>query len=148
GGVAGLNALRIYLVKPLQDKVFLAHDMATLRTLLWAVPAISVALGLLSYFQNYLMAAIGQRSITDLRKELFDHVQDMSMDFFTATSSGKLMARFTNDLAALQTVIARSPVYFVRDGLTAVFNIGLIFYLNWRFALLTIAVLPVSAAII
>jgi subfamily B ATP-binding cassette protein MsbA len=148
GGVAGLNALRIYLVKPLQDKVFLAHDTATLRTLLWAVPAISVALGLLSYFQNYLMASIGQRSITDLRKQLFDHVQEMSMDFFTATSSGKLMARFTNDLAALQTVIARSPVYFVRDGLTAVFNIGLIFYLNWRFALLTIAVLPLSAVII
>ena len=96
GGVAGLNALRIYLVKPLQDKIFQAHDWGTLRTLLWAVPTISIALGLFSYIQNYLMAAISQRAINDLRKEMFDHVQSMSMDFFTATSSGKLMARFTN----------------------------------------------------
>ncbi len=148
GAVAGLNALRIWLVKPLQDQVFQAHDWKMLKTLLWAVPVISIALGFFSYIQNYLMAAIGQRSITDLRKVMFDHVQSMSMDFFAHASTGKLMARFTNDLTALQQVIARSPIYFVRDGLTAIFNIGLIFYLNWRFALLTIAVLPVSASII
>ena len=58
----------------------------------------------------------------------------MSLDFFTANSTGKVMARFTNDLTALQNVIARAPIYFIRDGLTAIFNIGLIFYLNWRFA--------------
>ncbi|OGR90944.1 MAG: hypothetical protein A2992_04130 [Elusimicrobia bacterium RIFCSPLOWO2_01_FULL_59_12] len=148
GGVAGANALRIYLVKPLQDRVFLAHDWGMLRNLLWWLPALSVLLGVLSYAQNYLMASIGQRAITDLRKGMFDHVQLMSMDFFTGTSSGKLMARFTNDLTALQHVIARAPIYFVRDGLTALFNIGFIFYLNWRFALLTLAVLPVSGVII
>ena len=69
---------------------------------------------------------------------MFDHVQDLSLDYFTATSTGKVIARFTNDLSALQTVIARTPIYFIRDGLTAICNIGLIFYLNWRFALLTI----------
>ena len=148
GGVAALNALRIYLIKPLQDQVFLAHDWHMLKNLLWWVPTISVALGIFSYIQNYLMAAISLRSITDLRRDMFDHVQLMSLDFFTATSTGRLMARFTNDLSALQVVIARTPIYLIRDGLTAIFNIGLIFYLNWRFALITIAVLPVSSSII
>jgi subfamily B ATP-binding cassette protein MsbA len=148
GGVAGLNALRIYLIKPLQDQVFIGHDMAMLKHMLWWIPTISIFLGLFSYIQNYLMASIGQRAITDLRKEMFDHVQTMSMDFFSTTSSGKLVARFTNDLTALQLVIARTPIYLIRDGLTAILNIGLIFYLNWRFALVTIAVLPVSAGII
>src|ERR1035437_6234852 len=148
GAVAGLNALRIYLIKPLQDQVFIGHDMAVLRHMLWWIPVISIFLGLFSYAQNYLMENIGLSAINDLRKEMFDHVQIMSMDFFGATSSGKLVARFTNDLTALQKVIARSPIYFIRDGLTALLNIGLIFYLNWRFALMTIAMLPVSAAII
>jgi subfamily B ATP-binding cassette protein MsbA len=148
GGVAGLNALRIYLVKPLQDRVFLAHDWGMLRNLLWWVPAISISLGFLSYVQNYLMESIGQRSTADLRRDMFDHVQSMSMDFFATTSTGKLMARFTNDLSALQIVIARTPIYLVRDGLTAIFNVGLIFYLNRRFALLTVSVLPISGAII
>ncbi len=148
GMVAGLNALRIYLVKPLQDEVFIAHDMHMLKTLLWAVPLISLLLGLFSYAQNYLMAYIAQYAISDIRKKMFDHVQVLSLDYFTGTSTGKVIARFTNDLSALQTVIARTPIYFIRDGLTAIINIGLIFYLNWRFALLTIAVMPVSAIII
>src|SRR6266850_4801249 len=148
GGVAALNALRIYLIKPLQDQVFIGHDMAMLRNLLWWIPAISVFLGLFSYAQNYLMEYIGFSATADLRKEMFDHVQGMSMDFFSTTSSGKLVARFTNDLTALQRVISRAPIYFIRDGLTAILNIGLIFYLNWRFALVTIAMLPVSAGII
>ncbi len=148
GAVAGLNALRIYLVKPLQDQVFIAHDMQMLKTLLWAVPVISLLLGFFSYAQNYLMAYIAQHATSDIRKKMFDHIQDLSLDYFTATSTGKVIARFTNDLSALQTVIARTPIYFIRDGLTAICNIGLIFYLNWHFALLTIAVLPVSGVII
>jgi len=130
GGVAALGALRIYLIKPLQDQVFIGHDLSMLRTLLWGVPVISVVLGLLSYAQNYLMDAIGLSAAADIRKEMFDHIQVLSMDFFTTTSSGKLLARFTNDLTALQIVIARTPIYFIRDGLTAILNIGMIFYLN------------------
>jgi len=148
GLVAGLNALRIYLVKPLQDRVFIDHDMQVLKQLLWAVPVISLLLGFFSYLQNYLMAVIGLKAANDIRKGMFDHMQGLSLDYFTGTSTGKVMARFTNDLAALQNVIARAPIYLVRDGLTAVCNIGLIFYLNWRFALLTMAVLPLSALII
>jgi len=145
---AGLNALRIYLIKPLQDQVFMAQDFSMLQRLLWMLPAISILLGFFSYLQNYLMASVGQRAVADLRKAMFEHLQRLSMDYFSATASGKTMARFTNDLAALQHVIARAPIYIVRDGLTAIFNIGLIFYLNWKFALMTICILPISGGII
>lgn len=146
--VAGLTALRIYLIKPLQDEVFIAGNMHVLRNLLWQLPLISIFLGAFAYIQNYLMAAVGQRAIADLRHHMFRHLQDLSMDYFSATASGKTIARFTNDLSALQHVIARAPIYVVRDGLTALCNIGLIFYLNWKFALMTICVLPISGAII
>jgi len=148
GLVAGLNALRIYLVKPLQDKVFIGHDMTVLKQLIWAVPVISLLLGFFSYLQNYIMAVIGLKAANDIRKKMFEHLQSLSLDFFTGASTGKVMARFTNDLTALQNVIARAPIYLVRDGLTAVCNIGLIFYLNWRFALLTLMILPFSGLII
>lgn len=146
--VAGLNALRIYLVKPLQDQVFIGKDWGTLQQLLWAIPVLSIFLGVFGYLQNYLMASVGHRAIADLRRDMFRHLQELSMDYFSATTSGKTMARVTNDLTALQHIVARAPVYVVRDGLTAAFNIGLIFYLNWRFALMTLMVLPVSASLI
>src|SRR5260221_14209059 len=91
GAVAGLNALRIYLVKPLQDQVFIGHDLHMLKTLLWAVPVISLALGLFSYAQNYLMAAIGLRATNDIRQKMFDHLQGLSLDYFSGTSTGKVM---------------------------------------------------------
>ena len=138
GLVAGLNALRIYLIKPLQDKVFIGHDMTVLKQLMWAVPVISLFLGFFSYLQNYIMSVIGLKATNDIRRAMFEHLQDLSLDYFSGTSTGKVLARFTNDLNALQNVIARAPIYLIRDGLTAVFNIGLIFYLNWRFALLTL----------
>jgi len=148
GLVAALNALRIYLVKPLQDKVFIGHDMTVLKQLIWAVPVISLLLGFFSYLQNYIMSVIGLKATNDIRRSMFDHLQELSLDYFSGTSTGKVLARFTNDLNALQNVIARAPIYLIRDGLTAVCNIGLIFYLNWRFALLTLMVLPFSALII
>jgi len=148
GLVAGLNALRIYLIKPLQDKVFIGHDMMVLKQLMWAVPVISLFLGFFSYLQNYIMSVIGLKATNDIRRAMFEHLQELSLDFFSETSTGKVLARFTNDLTALQNVIARAPIYLIRDGLTAVFNIGLIFYLNWRFALLTLLVLPFSGLII
>ena len=80
GMVAALNALRIYLVKPLQDKVFIGHDMGVLMQLIWAVPVISLLLGLFSYVQNYLMASIGLRATNDIREKMFDHVQGLSLD--------------------------------------------------------------------
>ena len=91
------------------------------------------------------MAYVGQKAIGDPpRQHMFDHVQQMStLDFFQrVVDRKKWIARFTNDLTALQQVIARAPIYCaMRDGLTAIFNIGLVFYLNWRFALLIVALL-------
>ena len=77
GLVAALNALRIYLIKPLQDQVFIGHDMKMLNILIWAVPVISLALGLFSYVQNYLMSAIGLRATNDIRQKMFNHLQGL-----------------------------------------------------------------------
>ena len=148
GLVAALNALRLWMIKPLQDRVFIAHDVSMLRTLIWGLPVLSVLLGFFSYLQNYWMVTLGLRVATDIRREMFEHLQSLSMDFFTASSSGEVTAYFTNDLTAVQNVIVRTPIYLVRDGLTAVGNIALIFYLNWRLALWTITLLPFCGWII
>jgi subfamily B ATP-binding cassette protein MsbA len=148
GLVAGLTAARIYLIKPLQNRVFIEGDMTTLQSLILWLPVISIALAFAAYLQNYLMAVVGQRAVADMRQEMFDHVQRMSMDFFSASSTGRVIALFTNDLAALQHVIARAPIYCVRDGLTVLINIAMMFHLSWRFALFAFCVLPISGVII
>jgi subfamily B ATP-binding cassette protein MsbA len=147
-GVAALTALPMYLIQPILDKVFIGRDLPTLHKLLWVLPLIFVFKGLFAYGQNYLMAYIGLKAVTDMRQQLFDHVQALSLDFFNAKSTGKVVARFTNDLNALQQVIARTPIYLVRDGLTAIFLFGVLIYMSWKFTLMTLGLLPITAALI
>ncbi len=147
-GVAGMTALTMYLIKPVLDQVFIGRDLNTLYRLLVALPAIFILKGFLSYGQNYWMAYIGLHVIADLREQLFRHLQELSMEFFTHKSTGKVIARFTNDLNALQQVIARTPIYLIRDGLTAISLVGVLFSLSWKFSLMTLGILPISAVII
>lgn len=147
-GVAALTALPLYLVQPILDKVFIGHDLPMLYRMLWALPLIFVLKGLFGYGQNYLMAYIGLKAVSDLRQQLFDHLQALSLDFYTAKSTGKVVARLTNDMTALQQVIARTPIYLVRDGLTAIFLIGWLIYTSWKFTLMTLGLMPVTAVLI
>ena len=147
-GVAALTALTMYLIKPALDQVFIAHDYHVLMMLVWGLPALFIIKGVLTFIQNYLMAYIGVQVVANMREELFVHVQALSMDFFTHRSTGKVIARFTNDLSAIQQVVAKTPIYLIRDGLTALCLIGVLFQLSWRFTLITIAILPVSALLI
>lgn len=147
-GAAGLTALTMYLIKPILDKVFIAHDRQMLFLLIGLLPTLFALKGLLTFAQNYLLAFMGAHIVADLRQELFAHVQSLSMDFFTMRSTGKIIARFTNDLAALQQVVGRIPVYLVRDSLTALGLIGVLFSLSWKFSLITIGVLPISGILI
>jgi subfamily B ATP-binding cassette protein MsbA len=147
-GVAALTALTMYLIKPALDQVFIAHDYHFLNMLVWGLPVLFIVKGVLTFIQNYLMVCIGVHVVADMREELFVHLQSLSMDFFTHRSSGKVMARFTNDLNAVQQVVAKTPIYLIRDGLTALCLVGVLFTLSWRFTLIAIAVLPVSALMI
>src|SRR6266480_49896 len=147
-GVSGLTALTMYLIKPILDNVFIAHDQKMLFMIIVLMPVLFVAKGLLSFGQNYWMAYICVAAVADMRRDLFAHVHTLSLDFFNARSTGKVVARFTNDLAALQQVIGRIPIYLVRDGLTALCLVGVLISLSWKFTLITVGVLPVSGVVI
>src|SRR5258708_5714323 len=147
-GVAALTALTMYAIKPVLDKVFIGHDRHMLVLLITVMPALYVVKSLLTFGHNYLVSLIALDAVGDLRKDLFAHLQTLSMDFFTTRSSGKITARMTNDLAALQQVIARIPVYLVRDGLTALCLVGVLFSLSWKFSLATLLILPFSGVAI
>ena len=67
------------------------------------------------------------------------------MDFFHKNSTGGLMSRVTNDTTTFQIALVQVPVQIVRDGLTLVFLTGTIFYLHWKFALITLFLFPIAA---
>jgi subfamily B ATP-binding cassette protein MsbA len=104
-----------------------AGDYKTL--LAWAISSIPIAMlsrSVFSYLNTYLMTWVANRTVADLRLKLFDHLQNLSLDFFDSAKTGNLISRLLSDTAAIYMTISSAFASIVRDPLTV---IGLIFFL-------------------
>jgi len=98
--------------------------------------------GVLLYFADYSMNKCGQRLVARLRKEIFDHMLGQSMAFFTGNQTGKLMSRAITDVDRLQESVGKRLTDFVRQIFLLVFFLGLVFYADWKLAILSFAIAP------
>lgn len=117
---------------------------AVLALLLLAVIAVSFAL---NYVQVYVLALTGQRIIFNLRQEIMSHVMGLSVRFFDKNPVGRLVTRVTNDVEALNEMYTGVLVYLFKDVFLLVGIIIVMFRLNAKLALLSLAVLPIIVAI-
>ncbi|MBU2567911.1 MAG: ABC transporter ATP-binding protein/permease [Elusimicrobia bacterium] len=144
-GVSALNGMVRLLIKPMIDKVFIQKDAGTLSLIVIAIPSIYLLLGVLNYAKNYLMSYIAQKITLQIRNEAYSHLQFLSMRFHTSGSTGRVVARLTNDISFLQTALNKIPATAVLDVLTVMVLMGIMFYLNWKFALVSLVAFPVAS---
>ncbi len=143
--VAALTALSMYILKDVVDRVLIEKNAKTLFWICLIVPLIYIFKGLFSYGQTYLMGYIGQKVVLNIRNQLYEQLQRLSLDFYSKNSTGEIMSRLTNDVYALREAIARVPAVIIRDGFTVIFLTGLLFYLHWKFALIAIFLFPLTS---
>jgi ATP-binding cassette subfamily B protein len=121
------------------------HDLAALT---WIV-ALFLLAGLanwgMSYLQTYLTGWVGERILADLRNKLFDHLQHLSLGFYERNRAGVIISRLTNDVEALDQLVTDGVTSLVQNTLTLVGTAILLFVLDWRLALATLAVIPLMA---
>ncbi len=112
------------------------------------VAAIAVRL-VLDGPQSYLIQKVGQNITTDIRRDLFEHVTNLSMGFFDRTPVGRLITRLTSDVNALGDVFATGAIGIISDLFLILVLMGIMLSQEWRLALMLIAMLlPVTALII
>ncbi|MHB8733319.1 MAG: ABC transporter ATP-binding protein [bacterium] len=92
--------------------------------------------------QSYLMQAVGQRVMADLRSQMVAHLQRLSMSFFLRTPVGRLVTRVTNDVDALNELITSGAVAIFGDVFTMIGIMAIMVWMNWRLAVAAFAVLP------
>jgi subfamily B ATP-binding cassette protein MsbA len=147
-GVSALTAFLAYLVKPVLDDVFFGQK----EHMLYLLPPLIVALyalkGVMSYTHNYQMSYIGNATVTTLRDQLFAAIQRQPLSFFDGEATGVLMARLTYDVNLLQDAVTRVVTSFFKDTFTVMGLTAVIFYREWRLALLAMAVFPLAVALI
>ncbi|MDY0211520.1 MAG: ABC transporter transmembrane domain-containing protein [Desulfuromonadaceae bacterium] len=143
-GVAASDVAVAKLVQPLVDHVLAPGGEA----LIHFVPLIVIGLALLKggsrYVQEFYIKTAGQLVVQDLRNDLYAHTLRLSMGFYSRVQSGTLVSRIINDVATLQKSAADELVAVVREGLTLIGLVVLLFYNDWRLALVAFVVLPVA----
>jgi subfamily B ATP-binding cassette protein MsbA len=142
--VAGLSAAYAWLVRPVLDGLFIRKDESLLLVLPIAILAVAVLKGLFNYGQNYLMNYVGNQVIGDIREQLFSKLVQLPIRFHDTNTSGRLVSRVINDVNQMANAIAGVLKDLFQQGLTFVAMIGVIIYQNWKLAMVSIIVVPLS----
>ncbi len=95
------------------------------------------------YAQTYVMQAMSQRIIIDIRMAIFRHIQKMSLSFFDHNPVGRLLTRITNDVDALNEFITQGTVALLGDLVRLFFIIVTMLILSWQLALVSFIMFPV-----
>ena len=146
--LAAIKNAVIYISGPVIKGVFMDKDMDLLRLIVLGLPVLFVLRMAVEYINGYLMSWIGQRVVQKIREDLFEHIHRLSLEFYWRKRSSDVMSRVINDLNNVQSTVQFIPLYGIRDALTVVACVGLLFYINWKLALVATVVLPLIAGLL
>jgi len=142
--VGATTSALAFLVKPALDEIFLNKNADMLKYIPIAIVVIYLIKGSCSYGQTVLMNFIGQRVVTDLRNDLYNHIQRQSLSFFTKNPTGILMSRITNDVNLIQGAVSEAVTSIFKDSFTLIGLIFVIFYRDWKLAIIAVVVFPLT----
>lgn len=140
--ISGLGVVPPLLIRRLIDRAIPESDLAALTVLgigMILVPLISALVGIA---QRWWSARVGEGIIFDLRRELFDHLQRMSLRFFTATKTGELMNRLNSDVTGAQQAITGTLVSIVSNVVSVIAVLAVMLQADLMLTALAVAALP------
>lgn len=143
---AFLGPLRPKLVQVAIDRHIVEGDWSGLQQIILLLVGVLVVEAGLSFVNDYLTQWIGQRAIYDIRTKVYRHIQRQSLRFFDRTPVGRLITRVTNDVESLSDMLSAGVVRILGDLFRIVFIASFMFMLEWRLALVTLAVMPLMMA--
>jgi subfamily B ATP-binding cassette protein MsbA len=127
---------RLFGLSSISDGMTLAAMAA------FSMVLIAVVGGIASYIDNYYTESVGQWVANDLRLRLYDHLERLSFKYYDTHQTGLLLSTITDDVSTVQDFVSSSTLSILVDCMTIVGMLGLMFWLNWDFALLVVAVTP------
>lgn len=143
--VAGTNLYVPWIIKSVIDEVLSAKDLAMLNTIAFGILVMYVIRGFFFFGQNYLLSYIGQRVVVDIRQGLFRHLQSLSLSYYETRQTGAIMSYVTNDVGAMQQTVSKELIDLFTEGFILIGSLGVIFYIHWKLALVTLVTMPLVA---
>lgn len=138
-----LGLVAPYMIGVIIDDYIIPKDIAGTLRLLFILLIVYIATSLFNWLQSILMVRISLQTIRNLRQDLFNKFQTLSLKFFDKHSHGDLMSRVTNDIDSLNNALSQS-VNQILSSVLMVSGVAIaMFSLNWILAIVTLLVIPV-----
>jgi ATP-binding cassette subfamily B multidrug efflux pump len=140
--VSSMEAIRPWFTKHAVDVNIAQRDMHGLLITALLFLAVLIVRGVIQYLNTYLTQWIGQRTIYDLRMQVFEHLQNLGLKFFDRNPIGRLITRVTNDIEVLNEMFSSGIVMVFSDVFTIIGILYFMFSMSWQLALVSLSVLP------
>jgi ATP-binding cassette subfamily B multidrug efflux pump len=134
-----------YLLKVTIDRYIARHNTAGVATMGTLYAAAMLGELLFLYLQYYLTMLVAQKSLADLRIDVFAHVQRLDAAFFDRNPVGRLVTRMTTDIDVINEMFAAGAMTLLMDIVTLLGIVGIMLAINARLALVSLALLPFMA---
>ncbi len=141
--VAALGPLRPYLTKIAIDKYIANSDYHGLLIISLLLLGSLFLQAAIQYFLTYYTQYLGQKTIYDLRTQLFKHTQKLALKYFDKTPIGRIVTRVTNDVEALNQLFSSGIVMVFSDVFIIIWILAFMFFMDVKLSLVTLSVLPV-----
>ena len=142
--IAASMAAMGYLIEPVIDRIFVDKDIGKLFVLPLFVLVVFAVKGFGMYGHDYFMNYVGESIIRQMRDQLFERILDLPMSFFQKERTGRLISRIINDVAIVKAMVSTAIAAAFRDFFTILGLTGVIFYRDWKMAIIAFFVLPVA----
>ena len=139
---SALGVIPALLLRQVIDEALPEQDLWLLNWLVAGMVAIAVVTGALGVVQTLLSNQVGQRVMHDLRTAVYEHLQRLSLAFFTRTRTGEVQSRLANDIGGVQEVVTSTATSIVSNVTTVLATVVAMFILSWQLTLFALALLP------
>ena len=142
-GTAGLDALFTYINRSMIDQGIANHSIPTLLKYASYYGGLQLVQGALVFFLIYLAGVLGERVQYDLRKSVFNHLQDLSLSYYSQNAVGRLMARVTSDTGRVSNLMTWGLLDVTWAIVSVIFSVLFMFLINWKLALIVFTIIPI-----
>jgi ATP-binding cassette subfamily B multidrug efflux pump len=138
-----LAPIRPYLIQKTIDEDVAFGDYQGMVNMIMVLVVLLIAQALVQYLHTFLSGWLGQYVIRDIRIKLYKHLLSLRLKFFDRTPIGRLVTRTISDVETLAEVFSQGLAAMVGDLLQLIFILALMFYTDWRLALVSLATFPI-----
>lgn len=141
--VAGATALNAWMMQPVLDEIFINKNQTLIVLIPIAVVIIAFFKGIASYIQSIFMSYIGYKLVADIQHQMFRAAIRCDLSYHNEVNSGTILSRFIQDVGALSRGVHNVIINIIKDSLTFIFLIGVMFYHDTKLAFLALFVFPI-----